>query len=160
MAGGRQPDPTGGAAGVAPISAARSSVTGPGATGPVAGGTVVKIKGKQFTKVKKVLFGTTKSTSVQVKNPRKLLVVAPPHAAGTVSVRVVTKGGKSKRSGKALFTYFGSPPLPVPFAVSGLAPASGPARPTAARRPARPARSTPTRPSGSRATHPTWPGSR
>jgi hypothetical protein len=97
------------------------------ATGPIAGGTVVKIKGKRFTKVKKVLFGTTKITNVQVKNPRKLIVVAPPHAAGTVSVRVVTKSGKSKRSGKALFTYFGSPQVPVPFTVSGLTPTSGPA---------------------------------
>jgi hypothetical protein len=96
------------------------------ATGPVAGGGVVKIKGKQFVKVKKVLFGTTKSTSVRVKNPRKLIVVAPPHAAGTVTVRVVTKAGKSKRTSKAWYTYFGTPPVPAPFAVTSLTPTSGP----------------------------------
>ena len=46
-------------------------------SGPVAGGTVVKVKGKRFTKVKKVVFGRTKARIVKVKNPRKVIVVAP-----------------------------------------------------------------------------------
>jgi hypothetical protein len=36
------------------------------ASGPAAGGTVVKIRGKNFVKVKKVLFGKTKGTRVRV----------------------------------------------------------------------------------------------
>lgn len=97
------------------------------ASGPAAGGTVVRIKGKNFTKVKKVLFGKTKGTAVKVKSKRKLTVVAPPHAAGTVAVKVVTKGGKSKKSRKARFTYRASTPVPPQGpVVSGLSPDAGP----------------------------------
>jgi hypothetical protein len=39
---------------------------GQAASGPAAGGTVVKIRGKNFVKVKKVLFGKTKGTRVRV----------------------------------------------------------------------------------------------
>lgn len=100
------------------------------ASGPVAGGTVVTIKGKNLTKVKKVLFGRTKGTRLTVKSKRKLTVVAPRHAAGTVPVRVVTKSGKSKKTRKSRFTYRAAPPPPPPPVsqppvVTGLSPSSG-----------------------------------
>lgn len=92
------------------------------AQGPAAGGTTVKIKGKNFVKVKKVVIGGTKARIVKVKNPRKIIVVAPKHAPGTFPVRVKTKAGKSKLSRKARFTYVGAAPV-----VSTLTPSSGPA---------------------------------
>lgn len=93
-------------------------------TGPTAGGSLVKIKGKGFTKVKKVTFGGTRARVVKVKNPRKIIVVAPKHTAGTVPVRVKTKAGRSKLSRKARFTYVGAT-VPAPV-VTTLTPASGP----------------------------------
>jgi hypothetical protein len=93
------------------------------AAGPTTGGTVVKVKGKRFIKVKKVLFGKTKGTRMRVKSSRKIIVVAPPHAAGKVPVRVVTKSGKSRKSRKARFTYRGTVGVPV---VTSLTPSSGP----------------------------------
>ena len=93
-------------------------------TGPTAGGSIVKIKGKGFTKVKKVTFGGTRARVVKVKNPRKIIVVAPKHTAGTVPVRVKTKAGRSKLSRKARFTYVGAT-VPAPV-VTALTPASGP----------------------------------
>jgi hypothetical protein len=97
------------------------------ATGPTTGGTVVKIKGRNFVKVKKVLFGKTKGTRVRVKNSRKVVVVAPPHAPGTVPVRVVTRSGKSRKSRRARFTYLGGTTVPggAPV-VTSLTPSSGP----------------------------------
>jgi len=96
-------------------------------SGPTTGGTVVKIRGKNFVKVKKVLFGKAKGTRVRVKSARRVVVVAPPHAAGKVAVRVVTKGGKSRKSRRARFTYLGhttvSGGAPV---VTSLMPSSGP----------------------------------
>jgi hypothetical protein len=92
------------------------------ASGPTAGGTKVKVKGKGFTKVKKVTIGGTRARIVTVKNPRKIIVIAPAHAAGVVPVRVKTKAGKSKATKKARFTYVGKAPV-----VTTLAPSSGPA---------------------------------
>jgi hypothetical protein len=96
------------------------------ATGPNTGGTVVRIKGKNFVKVKKVLFGKIKGTRVRVKSSRKVVVVAPPHVAGKVRVRVVTKSGKSKKSRRARFTYRGGTTVPggAPV-VTSLTPSSG-----------------------------------
>lgn len=94
------------------------------AQGPTTGGTKVKVKGKNFVKVKKVLIGGTKARIVQVKNPRKIIVIAPAHAAGVVPVVVKTKGGKSKANRKARFTYVGSTSTdPV---VTSLSPNTGP----------------------------------
>ncbi|GAB3243448.1 IPT/TIG domain-containing protein [Nocardioides dilutus] len=98
-------------------------------SGPTAGGTVVKIKGKRFVKVKKVLFGTAKGTNLRVKNPRKVIVVAPARAAGSVAVRVVTKAGKSKKTRRARFTYVAAPVVPAPPrapVITSLDPSSGP----------------------------------
>jgi hypothetical protein len=90
------------------------------ASGPTSGGTKVKVKGKNFTKVKKVVIGGRKARIVKIKSPRKVIVIAPAHAAGTVPVRVRTKAGKSRPSRKARFTYV-APPV-----VTTLTPSSGP----------------------------------
>ena len=91
------------------------------ASGPTAGGTTVKVKGEHLTGAKKVLFGKAKGTKLVVKSDKKLTVVAPKHAAGPVPVRVVTQGGKSKKS--VTFTYVA--PIPAPT-VTGVAPGAGP----------------------------------
>jgi hypothetical protein len=98
-------------------------------TGPVTGGTVVKVKGKHFKKAKKVLFGGVRGTKVAVKNDHKLTVVAPAHAAGTVDVVVVVKGRPSRAAPKDRFTYSGStiPPGATAPTITLLAPTSGPA---------------------------------
>ena len=93
-----------------------------------AGGVTVTIKGKKLTGAKKVMFGTAEGSHLKVKNAHKLTVVAPAHAAGLVDVRVVTKGGKSKRSPSDHFTYTSPPPPPAPAApvVIAALPSSGP----------------------------------
>jgi hypothetical protein len=91
------------------------------ATGSAAGGTLVTIKGKHLKTAKKVLFGKTKGTELKVKSDKKLTVVAPPHATGTVDVVVRTKGGKSAKSSKARFSYVNSRPQ-----VTGVSPNTGP----------------------------------
>jgi hypothetical protein len=82
------------------------------ASGSVAGGLTVTVKGKNLTGAKKVLFGSTKGTQLKVKSAKKLTVVAPAHAAGAVDVFVVTKGGKSKKVKGDVFTYVAAPPTP------------------------------------------------
>jgi IPT/TIG domain-containing protein len=98
-------------------------------SGPAGGGTEVVIKGRGFTGVKRVLFGTSKGTDLQVKTSRKLVVVAPANAAGVVPVRVVSKQGSSKQTAAARFTYTATPtPTPAPAApsLSAVSPATGP----------------------------------
>jgi hypothetical protein len=93
-------------------------------SGPTAGGTRVVIKGKNFTKVKKVTFGRTKARVVKAKK-RKLVVLSPARRAGVVPVRVKTKAGRSKVSRKARFTYVGAPASRAPV-VTALTPNAGP----------------------------------
>ena len=102
-------------------------------TGPTAGGTVVTIKGKNLKTATKVLFGSAKGLKLTVKSDRKLKVTAPPHAAGTVDVKVKTKGGKSGKASAARFTFVAPPtppPPPPPPAtlptVTGVSPSAGP----------------------------------
>lgn len=96
-------------------------------SGPTAGGNRVVIKGTSFVRVKKVVFGKVATRKFKVKNPRKLVVTAPPRKAGKVRVRVVTKSGASKRVPAARYTYL-APPVETPPAatLTGIAPALGP----------------------------------
>jgi hypothetical protein len=59
------------------------------------GGTLVTIKGTNFGVVQKVVFGTAAGLSVKVISASQLTVVTPPHAAGTVDIRVQTTIGVS-----------------------------------------------------------------
>ena len=99
------------------------------ASGPVAGGTKVVVKGKNLSGATKVLFGKVKGKKLSVKSAKKLTVVAPAQAKGRVHVRVVTKGGKSKASAADFFTYLAPPPPPPPPAsppsVTGVTPGTG-----------------------------------
>jgi hypothetical protein len=74
-------------------------------SGPVGGGTVVTISGHGFTKVKKVLFGGSRAGDVSRHGSKQLRVTAPPHPAGSVDVRVMTRHGKSKVVTADRFTY-------------------------------------------------------
>ena len=91
------------------------------ATGPVAGGTEVTVKGRNFTPASKVFFGTARASGVRVKSSRKLVVAAPPHAAGEVAVRVQTKLGRSAESKASSFVYVVTPPV-----LTRLTPTAGP----------------------------------
>ena len=99
------------------------------ASGPVAGGTKVVVKGKNLSGATKVLFGKVKGKRLSIKSAKKLTVVAPAQAKGKVHVRVVTKGGKSKATAADFFTYVAPPPPPPPPAsppsVTGVTPGSG-----------------------------------
>ena len=88
--------------------------------GPLAGGTLVTITGRNLTGVTAVDFGATAATDVTVVNSTTITADSPP-GTGTVNVTVATAGGTSAISASDQFTY-----LVVP-AVAGLSPASGPA---------------------------------
>jgi hypothetical protein len=64
-------------------------------TGPTTGGTVVTITGSGFTRATKVLFGLVPATSFTVVSDSQISATAPPQAASTRFVRVVTSGGIS-----------------------------------------------------------------
>ena len=75
------------------------------ATGGVAGGTRVTIRGTHLTGALAVTFGRTTVTSLTVVSATELEVRAPAHAAGIVDVAVLTPCGASAAAGYATFTY-------------------------------------------------------
>jgi hypothetical protein len=89
------------------------------ASGTVAGGTVVAVRGTSFTGASQVLFGTTPATAFTVKSAGSLSATAPPGAAGPVDVQVVAPGGTSPHLAADQFTYV------VP-AVTRVTPDEGP----------------------------------
>ena len=78
-------------------------------SGPVAGGVRVTVTGRHFTKVTKVVFGSSAGKSLTVLSGTKLEVTAPGHPAGTVNVEVVAKAGRSKAVTADRFTYVAAP---------------------------------------------------
>ncbi|QIG45064.1 hypothetical protein G5V58_21910 [Nocardioides anomalus] len=89
--------------------------------GSTDGGTVVTLRGKHLKTAKKVLFGGSAGTSLKVASDKQLTVVSPPHAAGLVDVRVVTKAGKSAKSSLARYTFAVVRPQ-----VAAISPTTGP----------------------------------
>jgi hypothetical protein len=87
-------------------AAARPSVTkvSPG-SGSTAGGTRVTVTGHNFAHVHSVTFGSANGKSLHVVSSTKLMVTAPKHSAGTVSVRVHASAGMSATAHAAQFTY-------------------------------------------------------
>jgi IPT/TIG domain/PASTA domain/Divergent InlB B-repeat domain len=76
------------------------------AKGPTAGGNQVEITGLRLTNATKVQFGDTVVSAPFAENiATKLEVNAPPHAAGTVDVRVTTLGGTSGNFPVDDYTY-------------------------------------------------------
>jgi hypothetical protein len=65
---------------------------------PTQGGWQVIVHGTALTDVTKVLFGTRPATRFTTVGPHELDVIAPPHAAGRVHLRVVTSHGISRKS--------------------------------------------------------------
>jgi hypothetical protein len=76
------------------------------ASGPIAGGTVVIVKGAALSEpglTPTVKFGATPATSVTVTSEGALKVVAPAHNAATVALSVATTGGTGSFSYKYLY---------------------------------------------------------
>ena len=84
----------------APMTAIAGFTIGP-SSGPAAGGTTVTISGTGLSQATAVTFGLTKSKPTDVADDL-LTVVAPAHAAGTVSVSVITPSGTTNSLN---FTY-------------------------------------------------------
>lgn len=75
------------------------------AAGPAAGGTRVTITGHDFRGVRRVVFGRSAGTKLQVESGRKLLVTSPRHAAGRVHLRIVTTFGTSPKRARDMFRF-------------------------------------------------------
>lgn len=80
--------------------------------GFTSGGTAVTVTGRNFTAVRSVLFGSQRGTSLHVYSSRKLRIVAPRHAAGSVDIRVISAYGRSASRSADRFTYLAPPPPP------------------------------------------------
>lgn len=104
-------------AAAAPRTPAVSSVSP--AAGGADGGTRVSITGARFTRVSKVLFGSTPGKSLAVASATSLSVTAPSHVAGAVHIRVVTAYGTSPVVSADRFTYMAAP------TVTKVSPGSG-----------------------------------
>lgn len=75
--------------------------------GPTAGGNRITISGSGFRDVQGVVFDDLEASEVTVESPTRLSALAPPHAAGPVTVRVRTAYGES---GPSTYTYADVPP--------------------------------------------------
>lgn len=73
-------------------------------SGAIAGGTVVTITGTGFTGATSVTFDGTSVTPTAVTDT-SITVTSPAHAAGTVSIRVITPVGTSADTAADNFTY-------------------------------------------------------
>ncbi|WP_461049957.1 IPT/TIG domain-containing protein [Terrabacter koreensis] len=92
------------------------------ASGGTGGGTVVIITGTGLSAVTSVWFGTTAAPSVTPVSSTSMRVVSPPHAPGTVDVRVTSLGGTTSPVSSGRFGYYPPP------AVTSLSAAAGPLR--------------------------------
>jgi hypothetical protein len=92
-----------------------------GAAGPASGGTRVTIKGANFTKVTGVYFGDRRSTRLRLLSSHELVVVTPAGRQAQFVTVDTLRGGPSRQTGRAVFSY-----LSVP-GIKGLNPGTGPA---------------------------------
>ncbi|MEO4000559.1 IPT/TIG domain-containing protein [Mesorhizobium sp. CAU 1732] len=90
-------------------------------SGPVAGGTVVTIRGSEFRGLNSwsVLFGDQRATNLRVISHTELQATSPAGSAGPVDVTVNAEGGLSVPGADSIFTYV------APLAVTSVSPASG-----------------------------------
>jgi hypothetical protein len=87
------------------------------ATGTAAGGTSVTITGTGLTGATGANFGTTPGSTFTVISDTAATVTTPAHAAGSVSVTIISPNGTSAGSP---FVY-----SPLPPVITGLSPATG-----------------------------------
>jgi hypothetical protein len=76
-------------------------------SGPVAGGTSVRLTGSGLVEAGSVRFGTRAATSYTINSSTSITAVAPAGASGPVNVRVTTPAGTSPVSAVDRFTYQG-----------------------------------------------------
>ncbi len=91
-------------------------------TGPVAGGTTIRIIGDNFTAGSAVTLDGVAATQVTVVSQNLITAVVPAGTAGPVSVTVTDTAGQADTLVNG-FTYLDPPTLPV---ISALWPVSGP----------------------------------
>ena len=86
------------------------SVTGIASrSGPLGGGQLVTIRGFHLTGTTSVLFGSIRSTDVQVISPTQLTVRTPAHGQGRVYVRTVRPGALSRQASVATYFFLARP---------------------------------------------------
>jgi hypothetical protein len=90
-------------------------------SGPVTGGTTVRIVGTNFASPATVKFGAVKARKVVVVNATTIKVVCP-HGTGKVAVKVTTPGGTSSVTRASHFAYHSRP------TVTRVSPSTGPGR--------------------------------
>ena len=98
------------------IAAPTATSIGP-ATGPIAGGTTVTIRGAALTGASSVTIGGVAASSIVVVDATTITAVTPAHAAGAVDVVVTTPWGTF--TGTGFFTYAAVP------TVTSITPAAG-----------------------------------
>jgi len=101
------------------------------AAGRVSGGEQVAISGQNLGGLERVWFGAVPATHVRVERFDRLVAVAPPHAAGTVAVRVQTTAGTSAATERARYRYVEAP---LPQAPAEPTPPTAETAPAAAER--------------------------
>jgi predicted outer membrane repeat protein len=75
-------------------------------TGPITGGTTVRIKGAAFWGASSVTFGGVPATGVTVNAAGpSITAIAPAEAAGSVDIVITTPGGVSATTAADVFTY-------------------------------------------------------
>jgi hypothetical protein len=99
-------------------------------SGDVAGGTVITLRGKHFSKTTKVVMHRTRVTDWQVISDKQLRIVAPPHPEGLYRIWVTTKVGRAKPGAFDGFRYVDNtvppPPPPLAPAITSVSPNRGP----------------------------------
>lgn len=107
------------------VASSAAAVSAPSVTavsptsGKTAGGTRVTVTGAHFRHVKAVKFGIRLGSAIRVLSATTLRVTSPPHAAGTVNVRVVTAYGTSASHAADHFTYVAPPNITAISPTSG-----------------------------------------
>jgi hypothetical protein len=89
-------------------------------SGSPAGGPLVTISGNGFSHASSVVFGGVAANPVFVQSDNQIEAAAPPHAIGTVNIKVTTPGGTSAVTTDDQYTYAHVVP-----AITGVSPAQG-----------------------------------
>jgi hypothetical protein len=77
--------------------------------GGTAGGNTVTVTGSGFTRVTRVLFGSTASRRVHTVSTTRLTALVPPRSAGVINVRVSAAHGTSAISTSDRYAYISAP---------------------------------------------------